>query len=104
MAYRTLFRAQLDRAAVDDIRLTLNQDQPLGNERFYATIEKTTGCGGAWSGWGCFSKFVSAELRHAQRGALNTQMLASGLMDDGSLSVPSLTTVRPSLPVLSANK
>ena len=43
MAYRTLFRAQLDRAAVDDVRLALNQNQPLGNERFYATIEKTTG-------------------------------------------------------------
>lgn len=42
-AYRTLFRAQLDKAAVDDIRLALNQSQPLGNERFYARIEKLTG-------------------------------------------------------------
>ena len=42
-AYRALFRAQLDGAAVDDIRLALNQSQPLGNERFYAKIEKATG-------------------------------------------------------------
>jgi putative transposase len=42
-AYRALFRAQLDRAAVDDIRLALRQSQPLGNERFYAKIEKMTG-------------------------------------------------------------
>ncbi|MGP1680618.1 MAG: transposase [Burkholderiales bacterium] len=42
-AYRALFRAQLDRAAIDDIRLALNQSQPLGNERFYAKIEQMTG-------------------------------------------------------------
>lgn len=42
-AYRALFRAQLDKAAVDDIRLALGQNQPLGNERFYARIEKLTG-------------------------------------------------------------
>ena len=42
-AYRALFRAQLGRAAIDDIRLALNQNQPLGNERFYAKIEKVTG-------------------------------------------------------------
>ena len=42
-AYRALFSAQLDRAAIDDIRLALNQSQPLGNERFYAKIEKMTG-------------------------------------------------------------
>ncbi len=41
--YRALFRSQLDKAAVDDIRLALNQNQPLGNERFYARIEKLTG-------------------------------------------------------------
>jgi len=43
MAYRALFRAQLDGAAIDDIRLALNQNQPLGNSRFYARIEKATG-------------------------------------------------------------
>src|SRR3989338_2672556 len=42
-AYRALFRAQLDKAAIDDIRLALGQGQPLGNERFYARIEKLTG-------------------------------------------------------------
>jgi REP-associated tyrosine transposase len=42
-AYRALFRAQLDLAAIDAIRLALNQSQPLGNERFYARIEKMTG-------------------------------------------------------------
>ena len=42
-AYRALFRAHLDRDAIDDIRLALNQNQPLGNERFYATIEQMTG-------------------------------------------------------------
>ena len=41
-----MFRAQLDGAAIDDIhdiRLALNQSQPLGNSRFLAKIEKVTG-------------------------------------------------------------
>ena len=42
-AYRALFRAHLDRDAIGDIRLALNQNQPLGNERFYAKIEQMTG-------------------------------------------------------------
>ena len=42
-AYRALFSAPLDRAVIDDIRLALNQSQPLGNERFYARIAKVTG-------------------------------------------------------------
>jgi len=42
-AYRALFRAELDRAAIDDIRLAFTQNQPLGNSRFYAKIEKATG-------------------------------------------------------------
>jgi putative transposase len=41
--YRALFRAQLDKAAIDDIRLALNQNQPLGDSRFYAKIEAVTG-------------------------------------------------------------
>lgn len=43
VAYRALFRPHLDQAAIDDIRLALNQNQPLGNSRFYARIEKRTG-------------------------------------------------------------
>ena len=35
--------APLISTAIDDIRLALNQSQPLGNERFYAKIEKLTG-------------------------------------------------------------
>ena len=42
-AYRALFRAQLDDEAIGDIRLALNQSQPLGNERFYRHIEQMTG-------------------------------------------------------------
>jgi putative transposase len=42
-AYRELFRAQLDRAAIDDIRLALNQSQPLGGRRFSVKIEQMTG-------------------------------------------------------------
>jgi putative transposase len=42
-AYRSLFRAQLDNEAISDIRLALNQNQPLGNSRFYARIEAMTG-------------------------------------------------------------
>jgi putative transposase len=41
--YRALFRAQLDSEAINDIRLALNQSQPLGNERFYQHIEQMTG-------------------------------------------------------------
>jgi putative transposase len=42
-AYRGLFRNQLDNDAINDIRLALNQSQPLGNERFYKQIELITG-------------------------------------------------------------
>jgi len=42
-AYRGLFRAHLDREALDDIRLALNQGQPVGNARFLARIEQITG-------------------------------------------------------------
>lgn len=42
-AYRALFRAQLDNEAIDDIRLALNQNQPLGNSRFLTKIEAMTG-------------------------------------------------------------
>ena len=42
-AYRALFRTPLDSDAIDDIRLALNQNQPLGNSRFYAQIEKRLG-------------------------------------------------------------
>ena len=42
-AYRALFRAHLDQSAIDDIRLALNQNQPLGNSRFYSKIARMTG-------------------------------------------------------------
>lgn len=42
-AYRALFRAELDTDAIGDIRMALNQGQPLGSSRFLATIERATG-------------------------------------------------------------
>jgi putative transposase len=42
-AYRALFRSELDQAALSDIRLALNQNQPLGNARFLNRIAKLTG-------------------------------------------------------------
>ena len=42
-AYRALFRAHLDKAVIADIRLALNQSQPLGDSRFYAGIESVIG-------------------------------------------------------------
>ena len=42
-AYRAMFRASLDQAAIDDIRLALNQNQPLGNSRFMTQIARMTG-------------------------------------------------------------
>ena len=42
-AYRALFRAELDSEAISDIRLALNQSQPLGNARFIGRIAKLTG-------------------------------------------------------------
>ncbi|MGH8529623.1 MAG: transposase, partial [Nevskiales bacterium] len=41
--YRALFRAELDRAALNDIRLAVTQSQPIGNERFHAKIKAMTG-------------------------------------------------------------
>ena len=43
VAYRALFRSELDKEALADIRLALNQGQPLGKGRFLETIEKMTG-------------------------------------------------------------
>ena len=37
-AYRALFRASIEQAATDDIRLALKQNQPLGNS---SVITKT---------------------------------------------------------------
>jgi putative transposase len=42
-AYRALFRPQLDDEAIGDIRLALDQGQPLGDSRFLARIEQATG-------------------------------------------------------------
>lgn len=41
--YRGLFRSELDVEAIGDIRLALNQGQPLGNSRFIDSIERVTG-------------------------------------------------------------
>ena len=42
-AYRALFRSELDIDAIADIRLALNQNQPLGNNRFHAQIARKLG-------------------------------------------------------------
>jgi putative transposase len=42
-AYRKLFHAALEDAPLADLRMALNQNQPLGNDRFYAEIEAVTG-------------------------------------------------------------
>jgi putative transposase len=42
-AYRDLFRGMLDDKPLSLLRLALNQDQPIGNDRFYREIEARTG-------------------------------------------------------------
>jgi len=42
-AYRRLFDAHLDRAAVDNIRLAIKQCQPLADERFHENLRQSTG-------------------------------------------------------------
>lgn len=42
-AYRALFRTELDKEAIGDIRMALDQGQPLGNARFIDSIERATG-------------------------------------------------------------
>jgi putative transposase len=42
-SYRALFRPNLDDDAISDIRLALNQSQPLGSSRFAAMIEQAVG-------------------------------------------------------------
>lgn len=54
------------------------------------------------SGWR--SMRSSAGSRHAHSGALELQMFAVGLIDDGSSSVPTRTTVRLGRPVESAKR
>ena len=41
-AYRAQFGASLDQAAIDDMRLALNQNQPLANSRFMTKIARVT--------------------------------------------------------------
>ena len=42
-AYRELCRGALDDKPLADLRLALNQDQPIGNDRFYREIKAMTG-------------------------------------------------------------
>jgi putative transposase len=42
-SYRDLFRSALDAGSLTELRMALNQDQPIGNNRFYQEIEATTG-------------------------------------------------------------
>jgi putative transposase len=42
-AYRCLFRSELDHEALSDIRLALNQGQPLGKGRFIDQVENMLG-------------------------------------------------------------
>jgi putative transposase len=41
--YRGLFTEALDEAPINDLRKALNQNQPIGNLRFYAQIQAITG-------------------------------------------------------------
>lgn len=41
--YRELFRTAVVDDPLSDLRTALNQDQPIGNTRFYAEIEAMTG-------------------------------------------------------------
>ena len=68
-AYRALFRANLDQLAIDDIRLALNQNQPLGNHRFMASIEQATG-----------------ERREARPRGRPRKLIENSPSDDGSQS------------------
>ncbi len=42
-AYRELFRGTLEDVPLSELRMALNQDQPIGNDRFYREIEAMTG-------------------------------------------------------------
>jgi putative transposase len=43
VAYRSLFCVQPGGHAIDDVRLALNRDQPLGSERFHVRVEHMLG-------------------------------------------------------------
>ncbi len=47
VAYRRLSRTALDKETVNEIRLALGQNQPLGNSPFYAKIEAMTASDGS---------------------------------------------------------
>ena len=42
-AYRELFVTGLDDEPINELRMALSQNQPIGNQRFYAQIEAATG-------------------------------------------------------------
>ncbi len=42
-AYRDLFVTGLGDEPIKELRMALNQNQPIGNQRFYAQIEAATG-------------------------------------------------------------
>jgi putative transposase len=41
--YRNLLRSALDDGPLTDLRMALNQDQPIGTDRFYREIAAMTG-------------------------------------------------------------
>jgi putative transposase len=41
-AYRDLFGSALEEVPLSELRMALNQDQPIGNDRFYREIESMT--------------------------------------------------------------
>jgi len=41
--YRGLFRSELDAEAIGDVRMALDQGQPLGDSQFVDSIERATG-------------------------------------------------------------
>lgn len=42
-AYRDLFRSELDSGVISELRMALNQGQPLGKSRFIASVERVIG-------------------------------------------------------------
>ena len=41
--YRSIFKTQLDQSATNNLRIAIQQNQPIGNSLFHTMIEQTTG-------------------------------------------------------------
>jgi len=95
-----LFTEALDEAPINDLRMALNQNQPIGNPRFYAQIEAITGQRRELRKWGKRGQaqfllaFAECRAAHESTSTVFRFTLCSG----ATTVVPASSTSRTDMP------